>query len=105
MENVLTLEGLETVFECQTEEENCPFDWFKEGDKLTTITKHLTMETLPGNIYKLTISQTLLSDGGKYTIKMNGVVSEAILKVEGNQVQCIFFINVSLNVQQLISKT
>ncbi|CAC5390359.1 unnamed protein product [Mytilus coruscus] len=82
LENVSILEGSETIFECQTEEESSPVEWFKEGDKVTNNIQNVKMETLPGHIYRLTISQTRLSDCGKYKIKKDGVNSKATLEVK-----------------------
>ncbi|VDI67986.1 titin [Mytilus galloprovincialis] len=82
LENISILEGSDTIFECQTEEENSPIEWFHEGKPVTNNSQNVKMEKLPGYIYKLTISQTGRSDGGKYHIKKNGVDSQAILVVK-----------------------
>lgn len=76
-----TLEGSDTIFECQTEEQNSAVEWFKDGNELTDLRyKRLT---LPDNIHKLTIQHTSIRDGGKYSIEKNGFYCEAVLSVKG----------------------
>ena len=39
-----------------------------------------------GFVHKLIISNPTLADMGKYTCEVNGVITEAFLEVEGNQI-------------------
>lgn len=44
------------------------------------------LETEQGYIYKLTIKHTRVKDSGAYRIEINGIRSEAVLGVKGNQI-------------------
>ncbi len=49
-----------------------------------------------GFVHKLVISNPVLADAGKYTVDVNGVMTEAYLEVEGK----IFFAILSENTLQ-----
>lgn len=82
LENVTTLEGHATTFDFETEKENSPVEWFKDGITITQNTDKIKMESLPGHIYRLTIFHTSLYDKGIYMIKKKGTFSEAVLDVK-----------------------
>lgn len=77
------MEGLDIQFKCKSRE-NSSIEWFKDDILITFNTEGKKTETLPGNIYKLTISPVRLQDSGKYRIQQNGICSEAELYVKGN---------------------
>lgn len=77
MAKTTTLEGSDTILECQTEKQNSAVEWFKNGNELIELRyKRLT---LPDNIHKLKIQHTSIRDGGKYSIEKNGFYCEAVL--------------------------
>lgn len=79
------MEGAEAMFECETEEENSPVEWSKDGKPINDKAKNIRIETLRRNCYKLTISSTSLQDIGTYSILKNGICSKAVLEVKGNR--------------------
>lgn len=83
--NVTIMEGLDTQFECETEEENSPVEWLKNGLELTRKSNNIKMESLPNHIYTLTITSTSMNDEGTYMLKKKGFFSEAKLDVKGIQ--------------------
>ncbi|VDI80926.1 Hypothetical predicted protein [Mytilus galloprovincialis] len=82
LENVSTVEGSETIFECETEKEDSPIEWYQKANRVTNNTQNVQMVKLSGYIYQLIIPKTSLSDGGKYKIQKNGVDCVAILEVK-----------------------
>ncbi|XP_071149142.1 uncharacterized protein [Mytilus edulis] len=76
------MEGLDIQFDCETEEDNGYVKWYKDGVLIMMDTGNIKQETLPGNIYKLTISPATLHDSGRYRIEKNGISSEAVLDVK-----------------------
>ncbi|CAG2194445.1 unnamed protein product [Mytilus edulis] len=76
------MEGLNVQFECETEEDSSSVQWFKDDTPITFDTENVKMETLPGHIYKLSISPASLQDSGRYRIEKNMIRSEAILDVK-----------------------
>lgn len=81
------MEGLDIQFDCETEEDNGYVEWYKDGVLITMNTGNIKQKTFPGNIYKLIISPVTLHDSGRYRIEKNGIRSEAVLDVKGNQVK------------------
>ncbi|CAG2194444.1 TTN [Mytilus edulis] len=81
---VTIVEGSGAMFECETEEENSPVEWFKDGKTINDTSENIKMESLQGYIYKLTITSTSLQDTGTYTILKNGIRNEAVLEVKGD---------------------
>ncbi|CAG2227944.1 unnamed protein product [Mytilus edulis] len=79
LENVTIMEGLDTVLECETEEENRPVQWFKNGKEISNQSDKIRMT---GNLHNLTILQTSLDDSGTYTVKTKGRTSHAELTVK-----------------------
>lgn len=91
LKNQTSVEGSFTIFVCETEEENSDVKWFKDGVKMVDGNKKIKMETELGHIFKLTIKRTSLLDSGTYSIRVNGVLSEAALAVKGNRLQDYHF--------------
>lgn len=81
--NLNTVEGLPTAFECETEEDSSPVEWFKGDNKVSNDIKNTKMETIRGYIHRLTIYNTSLEDSGKYRINKKGIWSESVLDVQG----------------------
>lgn len=79
------MEGLDTIFECETEYQNCPTEWFKDGTLITSENNNMKTEISPENIHKLTITNTSLRDSGIYSMKMKSIYSEAFLDIKGNK--------------------
>ncbi|VDI65032.1 Hypothetical predicted protein [Mytilus galloprovincialis] len=79
LENVTIMEGLDTVLECETEEENRPIQWFKNGKEISNQSDIIKMT---GHLHNLTILQTSLDDSGTYTVKTKGRTSHAVLTVK-----------------------
>ncbi|VDI76702.1 Hypothetical predicted protein [Mytilus galloprovincialis] len=70
--DVTIMEGLDTQFEFETEEENVPVQWFYNRKKIVESTERRQIPRLQGRIHTLTILQTSLEDCGKYSIKIKG---------------------------------
>lgn len=81
--NVIIMEGLDTIFECELEAGVSSVEWFKDDFQLPQYTEHIKQEVLSGEKYKLTIAHTCLKDGGKYSIRRNDIKSNAELIVKG----------------------
>ncbi|CAG2199073.1 unnamed protein product [Mytilus edulis] len=79
LENVTIMEGLDTILECETEEENCPVQWLKNDKEISNQSDRIKMI---GKIHRLTILQTSLEDSGTYTVKTKGRTSHAVLTVK-----------------------
>ncbi|CAG2199551.1 unnamed protein product [Mytilus edulis] len=90
LENITIMEGLDIQFECETEGDHSSVEWFKDDTPVKIEIGNIKMETLPGNIHKLTISPARLQDSGSYKIEKNGISSEAILDVKGTEVNWLF---------------
>lgn len=90
LQNVTIMEGLDAVFECETETEISPVEWFKDGSMICNGIKNIITETLPGYKYRLTILNSSLQDSGNYSIKNNGIYSKAALDIKGNKLKCYF---------------
>ncbi|CAC5370507.1 unnamed protein product [Mytilus coruscus] len=74
------MEGEKISFECEADIPY-PVEWFKD-DVLLKPSARLKIETLNGNVHKLTILQTTSDDKGKYSIKMKDISSSADLVVK-----------------------
>ncbi|CAG2235183.1 unnamed protein product [Mytilus edulis] len=83
LENVTIMEGLDTILECETEEENCPVQWLKNDEEISNQSDRIKMT---GKIHRLTLLQTSLEDSGTYTVKTKGRTSHAVLTVKEGQV-------------------
>ncbi|CAG2235186.1 TTN [Mytilus edulis] len=79
LDNVLIMEGLDTVLECETEDENCPVQWLKNGKEISNQSDRIKMI---GKVHRLTILQTSLEDSATYTVKTKGRTSQALLTVK-----------------------
>ncbi|VDI74011.1 Hypothetical predicted protein, partial [Mytilus galloprovincialis] len=90
LQNKTSVEGSNTTFECETEKENSDSEWFKDGVKMVDGNKKIKMETVLGHTFKLTIKCISLLDNGKYSIRVNGILSEAELDVKCNQLEILF---------------
>lgn len=89
LQNKTSVEGSNTTFECETEEENSDSEWYKDGIKMDDDTTKIKMETVLRHIFKLTIKRTSVLDSGKYSIRVNGILSEAELDVKCNQLEIL----------------
>lgn len=89
------MEGSNAIFECETEDENGPVEWYKYDDTNTDDTenevywfkiaekmKNIDIEE-HGLIYKLTIKHAKCKDSGHYAIEKNDFHSKAELQVTG----------------------
>lgn len=83
MKDVIVVEGFKSVFECETEDENSPVEWSKDGVRIISNTENKKMVAIIGRVYKLTIIKTSFQDRGRYCIQKNGIRSEALLDVKG----------------------
>lgn len=81
------MEGNNTVFECETETESDDVGWLKDGVNMVDDTEKIKTEIVLGRIFTLTIKCTSLLDIGKYSVHVNGILSEAALDVKGNRLQ------------------
>ncbi|CAG2227756.1 TTN [Mytilus edulis] len=64
------MEGLDTKFEFETEEENVHVQWFYNRKEITESTERIQISRLQGRVHTLTILQTRLTDSGTYSIKI-----------------------------------
>ena len=82
LQNIEIEELKSAELKCETNRENLPIEWFKDG-KVIQPNEHYTMED-NGQIHSLIIHNTLLNDQGSYTcqIKSNGKGTTATLKVK-----------------------
>ncbi|CAG2191120.1 TTN [Mytilus edulis] len=64
------MEGLDTKFEFETEEENVPVQWFYNRKEIIESTERRQISRLQGRVHTLTILQTRLEDSGKYSIRI-----------------------------------
>ena len=75
-------ESFPVSFNCFSERSYLTPKWTKDDEELSP-TENINFEELPNGEYKLSILKTKLSDKGKYKIVLNGIASEAELKVKG----------------------
>ncbi|VDI72377.1 Hypothetical predicted protein [Mytilus galloprovincialis] len=68
--DVTIMEGLDTKFEFETEEENVPVQWFYNKKEIIESTERRQISRLQGRVHTLTIYQTRLEDSGKYSIRI-----------------------------------
>lgn len=87
--SVNALEGSKTTLYCETEEQDAPVEWFKNGFLMTECTTDITMEAKNGRFYKLIFARANLQDRGTYSIRKNGIINKAVLNVTGNLIPCI----------------
>lgn len=84
LNDLKTVEGSYTIFECETEKENGTIKWVKED---INITKNINrLETNQGYIYTLAFKHACVYDSGKYRFEKNGICSEATLEVKGKYI-------------------
>ncbi|VDI73379.1 Hypothetical predicted protein [Mytilus galloprovincialis] len=82
LKNKTNVEGNNTIFECETETESDDVGWLKDGVNMVDDTEKIKTEIVLGRIFKLTIKCTSLLDIGKYSVHVNGILSEAALDVK-----------------------
>lgn len=78
------MEGLDTKLECETEDENCHVQWFKDDVEIINPLDRMKIEKTQGRLHTLFISKTSVEDSGKYSIAIKGVKSIAKLDIKGN---------------------
>ncbi len=82
LQNIETEEFQTIELKCETNRENLPIEWFKDG-KLIEQNEHYTIQN-NGIIHLLTIHEILINDQGSYTcqIKSNGKATTSTIKVK-----------------------
>ena len=82
LQNIETEEFKTIQLKCETNRDNLPIEWFKDG-KIIEVNDHYTIEN-NGVLHSLTIHDVLTNDQGSYTcqIKSNGKGTTATLKVK-----------------------
>lgn len=85
------MEGLNTKLECETEEEDCPIRWLKNGIEINDPSEKMEIYQSKGRLRTLIINDTSLEDSGNYSIiitdrrsQILGRTCSAIVDVKGN---------------------
>ena len=82
LQNIDTQEFQTVEFQCETNRDNLPVEWFKDGKPIED-NEHYSIED-NGQVHKLIIHDVLTTDQGSYScqIKANGKGTSATLKVK-----------------------
>ncbi|CAG2250963.1 unnamed protein product [Mytilus edulis] len=80
--DVTIMEGLDTKFEFETEEENVPVQWFYNKKEIIESTERRQISRLQGRVHTLTILKTRLEDSGKYSIRIKAYDTTVDLHVK-----------------------
>lgn len=85
------MEGLYTKLECETEEEDCPIKWLKNGIEINDSSEKMEIYQSKGRLHTLSIPDTSIEDSGNYSIiitdrrsQILGRTCSAIVDVKGN---------------------
>lgn len=97
--DVTIMEGLDTKFECETELENVPVQWFDNSENIIDSSDRRQIHSFQERVHTLTISQTSLQDSGKYSINIKGCFYTVELNVKGNIWQQ--YVKINFNISML----
>lgn len=80
--NIETVEFQRIEFQCETNRENIPVNWFKDGKPIEA-SENISLED-QDKLHSLIIHEVLVNDQGNYTcqIKSNGKTTAATMKVK-----------------------
>lgn len=88
LHNITVMEGEDATFKCVVSPEDAKLAWFKNGKPISSNEKfHISSK---GLCHMLHIRNCQVSDSCKLTAEAEGVISRAVLQVQG-KIKCVNF--------------